>query len=334
MSMNANDVFYPTLFLSSSERLQAIRNPLWALALSAHYVFEGKLFLIHAEPSVYTMGNADGLPVAKFVTHGASTTVYKVDDPEVGARSSVTDLAKSDNIKYLIQRLSKQRTKKGRKLTINQEINGKIRETESLMRAALSSVPSTFATQLHPYMAPEMNSLNIQAQEWAMLVAYGKRQMVEVPTDMRLIMDKVFSVYDTRDDKLREFEAQAKDFFEMSKWVAIEQGEYGVIVGKINTSRFVNMAVSKAKSDASVEVKPEHIDIQSPFRLYRSFDSINDPSIRREVLAAMMLAKNNRDTNVSHRDKEQLIPATGVLQRQIGAIAWAYFNASLIMVDA
>jgi hypothetical protein len=332
--MNMNDVFYPTLFLSSGERQQIVKNPLWALAMAAHYVFEGKLFLIHAEPSVYTMGNADGLPVVKFIGAAGTTYIQTVADPEIGSESSVTLVAESQNDKYLIQRLSKKATKKGRKLTINQLINGKIRETDGLMCRTMTDVPGLFSRQLHPYMAPEMNSLNIRAQEWAMLVAYGKRQMVEVPTDMRLIMDKVFSVYDTRDDRLREFETQAKDFFEMSKWVALYQGAYGVIVGKVNTSRFVNLALTKAKSDMTMEVRPEHIDIQVPFKLYRTFDSINDPSVRREVLASLVLAKSNRDYNVAHRDDEKFIPANAVLQRQIGAISWQYYRASLIMVDA
>ena len=332
--MNSNDVFYPDMFQSSTERREIPQTYMWAVAFPMHYIFDRKLFLTHATATQLIMSVETGIPVVMVERVGNKLSVKTADDPERGSETGWTEVSGSENAKYLVQKLSKLRTAKGRKITINAVIKGKITEANQIVLLATGHPPLQFARVMHPCVSPSANNIPIEAQQWALLLAYGKRKMVEVPSDIKMLLDRAFTAHDTKDDKFREFEAKVKDFFDIDKWVVMYLHNYGIILGKINAAPLMQYAIEKSRTDLGKVLKQEHFDIRIPFKLYKSFNDIPDFEIRRQALAAFVLAKNNRADTVECIDSEKLIPIGSIIQAPIGAISWRYYQGYLMMVDA
>ena len=340
--MSVHSVFYPGVF-TDKEIADFMKSPLWSLAAGAHFNLDGKLFLTQVGIDRCVMADVNGFPILRIrsATGSANFQFHVNNQPRTHVMfSDSLCVADSPNKRYLISRLADKRSGQ-RKPTMREAIMSVITSMDtSGYRVVLKEMVEALGDKLHPVIPDTAYEINRKAQEWALLLAYGHKQMVEVPSDVRPMLDKACQMHLEKHTRFDTFIAAATEFLDRDKWVVTYVPSYGYLCGKYNGKELVSFCKTYAVERwlATFSATKHMTCVEQP-RFYRDTASMPE-SIRRELLAALSLAKTNRSEGLvkSYVDPDKLIPDNGdtklLLQERIGALSLREVNLTWVMVDA
>lgn len=340
--MSVESVFYPGVF-ERPDRVAFIATPLWPLAMGTHYNTDGKLFVTAVEPhnGGCVMSDAQGFPILRIRLSG---NVYKftlLDAPGYSwfgrggsGYGGVTCIADSPNSRYLLMRLRDTKTGK-RKKTMRQQIMAHLEHTSDVFSTFVHDQLQAFTHKLHPILSSSEYEISLKAQEWALLLAYGHKTMVEVPSDIKPVLDRASKMHIEKHTRLDAFVQEATDFLDREKWVVCHMPLYGFLAAKIHGRELVSYCKERAKT---TYVKRAAIQFVEPLRYYASLEAMPETT-RREILAAMALAKANRPEGAieHYTDADKLFPnmtVSSYVQERVGAVYYKTGYANWCMVDA
>lgn len=336
--MSVYSVFYPNSF-SEYDMKEFMRNPLWDMALGAHFNLDGKLFIAQTMPDRVTMSDRYGFPVLQIMHRHGHYRFTVLNDPKFFYMSNATVLADSSNKRYLLARLADKKSGV-RKKTMRESIMNVIRNIEERAGYAdiLKPMFNRYTIKLHPTLSSSDYEIDLKAQEWALLLAYGHKTLVEVPSDVRPILDLAVTRHREKHTRYDAFVAEATDFFSRDKWVATYIAGYGYICAKIDCRELVSFCKTRAKT-SFVDLQPDKIKFVAQSCHYANSADMPDP-VRRELFAALSMAKTNLPEGMikSYVDPDKLMPDSGneqfVLQDRVGAMMYKEGSTTWVMVEA
>lgn len=341
--MSVESVFYPGV-IERPDRTAFIASALWPLAMGTHYNMDGKLFVTAIEPhnSGCLMSDAQGFPVLRIRVSGGVYKFTILDVPgyswftRTGATGygSVTCIADSPNSRYLLMRLRDTKTGK-RKKTMRQQIMAHLEHTSDVFPNIVHDQLQALTSKLHPHRSNSEYEISLAAQEWALLLAYGHKTMVEVPSDIKPMLDRASKMHIEKHTRFDTFVQEATDFLDREKWVVCHMPLYGFLAAKIHGKELVSYCKERTKN---VYAKRAPIQFIEPLRYYASLEAMPETT-RREILAAMALAKANRPEGAieHYTDADKLFPnmtASSYVQERVGAVYQKTGYAHWCMVDA
>lgn len=339
--MSVESVFYPGA-ISDQTAASFMKSPLWSMALGTHNNLEGKLFVVQIGPSedVCVMCDVHGFPILRIKLQSNKFKFILNSNPRSsGFFGDHTVLADSPNRRYLLSRLG-DTTKGKRKLTMREAIMNMVRLMNDVgYRIIIKEMLSAFTSKLHPALANSAYEINLEAQEWALLVAYGRKQLVEVPSSIKSMLDKAHAMHAEKHTRLDTFLATANDFLDREKWIATHVPSYGYLCAKIHGKELVSFCKAQTKYMFGNNFHDKYMNFVEQPRYYRDASCMPELT-RRELMAALAMAKANRPEGVvrSYLDPDKLIPDIGqetfLLQERVGALASKEGHLTWVMVDA
>jgi hypothetical protein len=359
------NAFYDGAF-SSQEKSEIMKSGVWPLIAGLHFNTGEKLYLcnyyksqvtndisFHVATDIATkyhavMCDKQGFPILQLFdgypnqTSKSSRYVIKsfnIPTESVSDSKNSQVIAESNSSSYLLNRLSDK--SKPLRHSIDQRLH----------YAATVIVGDALANCIGSFTDAKLNRRNTSdfdlptaAQEWALRVAYGKVALVEVPNPVRLVLDKVNNLYTEHEKNLQEFAALSKDMFDATKWIVTFINGYGYIAGKFSNFAELVSSCAGCAEKKWIDLKPIPVPYIEPLHYYRTLEDMPE-MLQRELKAALIMAKNNRNTNYrcEYADKAGLVPlvspysnlAQNHVQSNIGCISWRAQRASCwIIVDA
>ena len=329
--MSMSNVFYPGVF--NPEQQNAItRSELWPLIAGIHFNSNGNLYLtkIGGGSNAYSpdaiMADRQGFPILYLGMICQNYYVFTITLP-TECRTEV-NIIESTNSRYVLSRL------RGK---MSSAIKNRLNYAEqTVLPDALDDATRLFVKTKLKVSNPNisMDSLNREAQEWALKVIYGKVALIEVPNEIRLMLDNGYKNYSGFDNSLAELETELREMFATDKWLMTYIEGYGYIAGKLRCDGLVSIAMEGAKNSWFPMWQDFQRHIVEPMRLYTTLDNMPD-SLGRELKASLIMAKDGRGSDVKSRDPAKLIPAASGVQERIGAMSWrSQTDTYWIMVDA
>lgn len=326
-----NTIFYPNAF---DERQQAeiVRSPLWSVISGAHYNLEGKVFLSHFSPMNAIMCTESGVPLL-LINHtqgGMYRVLLNTRQHEYGVNNNpyITVLAETKNARYLVGKfgditLAKRQNKKTLRQSIMEEISW---SRDMLVERVVRSMARVYTERVRPYMSPDAFDLNREAQQWALLVAFGHKQMLEVPSNIKPVMERSYRFYTERNDNLENLTRDADEVFGVPKWLATWYPHYGLVCGKYDCKSLASFSrqYSETGNTYGIDWTQKTVKPIEPMRYYRDINQMPE-HLRTELTAALVLTRTNRpEPAKSCCDPLGLFPwnENSFVQDRIGSIQW------------
>jgi hypothetical protein len=342
-----NTVFYPNTF-DGREQADIMRSPIWTVVSGAHYNLGGNLFLSQYTPNNATMCTTSGIPILNIMmtSGGMYRVLLNTRQHEFGIQGNpyITTIADTKNARYLVGKLGDLTpAKRVNKKSVREAI---VSETawanDMLIERVIRPITRVYTERVRPHMTAAAFSLDHEAQEWVLLVAFGHRQMLEVPSRIKPLLERAFRFYTERHDNLNDFTRDADEMFGVPKWLATWYPNYGLVAGKYDCKALASFSRAYSETGNSNPVPWNQSTVKpiEPMRYYRNINAMPE-HLRTELTAALVLTRTNRpEPAKTCADPLGLFPynENSFVQDRIGSIQWRSDSANnaltWMLVDA